>query len=398
MMFETFEAFRPHFNALARVGYFKIVSKPVTDRKYKLHYYYRVLIWIFVVTYNVQLVIRSIQTLHCTEQLLGTLFILLTTLNTLGKQMAFNLRVRRIDNIIDVIKGPAFASYNSFHEEIARSNAVSMTRLLKLYHTAAIICGILFTFFPLINKFLGQEALVPGYFPFDTSEAPIFHLVALYMGVNISLQAYGHVTMDCTIVGFFAQAKTQLQIFRYNMEHLLDEFQFEAIPEDRFYFIDEKESCKRPLQKKFVSCMDHYDRVVWFAKEVESIFGEAMIVQFFVMVWVICMTTYKIVGLSLMSAEFVSIVLYLGCMLAQLFIYCYYGTHLKVESELVNDSIYQSDWQSLSPAFRRQLFVLMERCKRTVEPRTAYIIPMSLDTYISVLRSSYALFTILDRK
>ncbi|XP_039748993.1 odorant receptor 46a-like [Pararge aegeria] len=387
-MFETFEAFQPHFNALARFGYYKIVTKPVTKFQYKLHYYYRIIVWIGVVTYNIQLIISSIQTLNCTEQLLGTLFILLTTLNTLGKHIAFNLRVRRIDNLIGVLKGPSFACQNSFHENIARTNAVSMARLLKLYHIAVTICGVLFTVYPLINQFLGQEGHVPGYFPFDTSEAPIFHLVVLYMGVLISLQGFGHVTMDCTIVGFYAQAKTQLQIFRYNFEHFVDEFESDGTTTGRFEFIDENENHKRALQRKFVSCLDHYEGIVRFAKEVESIFGEAMIVQFFVMVWVICMTTYKIAGLSIMSAEFVSIVMYLGCMLAQLFIYCYYGTHLKVESEQLNNSIYQSGWQSLSPSFRRHLYMLMERCKRSVEPRTAYIIPMSLDTYISKTRAA----------
>ncbi|XP_045764808.1 odorant receptor 85c-like [Maniola jurtina] len=300
--------------------------------------------------------------------------------------------------MIDVIKGSYFAPKNSFHEDIARANAVSMTRLHKLYCIAVSICGVLFTAYPLINKSLGQEAQVPGYFPFDTSETPIFHIAVVYMSVLITLQAYGHVTMDCTIVGFYAQAKTQLQILRHKFEHFVDEFESEGKSTDHFEYIDQNENHKRALQKKFVCCLDHYELIVWFVKEVESIFGEAMIFQFFVMVWVICMTTYKIVGLSVMSAEFISIVMYLGCMLAQLYIYCYYGTLLKVESELVNDSIYQSGWQSLSPAFRRQLYMLMERCKRTVELRTAFVIPMSLDTYISILRSSYALFTILDRK
>lgn len=36
-----------------------------------------------------------------------------------------------------------------------------------------------------------------------------------------------------------------------------------------------------------------------FTSEVETVFGEAMVVQFFVMAWVICMTVYKIAGVSL---------------------------------------------------------------------------------------------------
>lgn len=74
---------------------------------------------------------------------------------------------------IKLILGTSFASKNSFHEDIAKANAVSMIRIHKLYLTAVSICGVLFTSYPLINRSLGQEAHLFGYFPFDTSEAPM---------------------------------------------------------------------------------------------------------------------------------------------------------------------------------------------------------------------------------
>lgn len=36
---------------------------------------------------------------------MDTLFVLLTTINTAGKQLAFNLRSGRLDRIVDVING-----------------------------------------------------------------------------------------------------------------------------------------------------------------------------------------------------------------------------------------------------------------------------------------------------
>ncbi|CAH0727908.1 unnamed protein product, partial [Brenthis ino] len=300
-MYDPLLAFRPHFNALARVGYFKLVFSPKTKWKRQLHYYYRVFIWIGVITYNLQHVIRAIQVRHYTDHLVGTLFILLTTLNTLGKQLSFNMRVQRIDKIIDTINVYVSSGYSSS-----------------------------------------------------------FEIAALFEGILISLQGYGHVTMDCTIVSFYAYVKTQLQIFRYNLEHFLDEF---GVRNSNLKYIDEDENLNELLHHKFVTCVKHYDKIIWFAREIELMFNEAMIIQFFVMAWVICMTAYKIVG-----------------------------------SELVNESIYRSEWLSLSPVFRRRLLIVMERCKRAIEPRTAYIIPMSIDTYISVLRSSYALFTIIDKR
>lgn len=56
-MYDTFQAFRPHFNTLARVGYFKIVS----GKPNKFHNYYRTFVWFCVLTYNLQHIIRALQ-------------------------------------------------------------------------------------------------------------------------------------------------------------------------------------------------------------------------------------------------------------------------------------------------------------------------------------------------
>ncbi|KAI8428661.1 hypothetical protein MSG28_007391 [Choristoneura fumiferana] len=56
---------------------------------------------------------------------------------------------------------------------------------------------------------------------------------------------------------------------------------------------------------------------------------------------------------------------------------------LESPSEFLNRSLYFCDWLSLSPRLRRLLLVMMVRCSRAVAPRTAYIIPMSLETYIA---------------
>ncbi|KAF9411894.1 hypothetical protein HW555_009429 [Spodoptera exigua] len=366
-----------------------------------------------IVTYNLQHVIRVIQVRHSTNLIVDTLFILLTTLNTLGKQAAFNLRSRRIDGIINIINGrydfltsslgPPSQPSRPYHVEVLKQNALVMSRLLTLYHGAIFTCASLWTVFPVVNRSLGKEVEFTGYFPFDTTGTLAFSLALAYMSVLITFQAYGNVTMDCTIVAFYAQAKIQLKMLRYNLEQLVVFTNTKKYSSIKHQYRDQGEE-ETKLQERLKKCVIHYHQIVRsplsvarFTKEVESIFGEAMVVQFFVMAWVICMTVYKIVGLSICSAEFVSMAAYLGCMLAQLFIYCYFGTQLKVESELVNQSIYCSDWLILSPRFRRQLLVMMQCCGRPLAPRTAYVIPMSLDTYIHVLRSSYTLFTFLNR-
>ncbi|XP_061709803.1 odorant receptor 46a-like isoform X2 [Cydia pomonella] len=398
--YSTFEAFRPHFNALAYVAYFKIIPKPSSGVKHTLHTVYRAVVWFLVIIYNLQHVIRVIQARHSTEQAVNTLFVLLTTINTLGKQVAFNSRVERVDRLVATIEGPLFMARNTYDEKVLRSNAWIMSRLLMMYHGSIYLCGAMWGISPLVSKLSGEVELT-GYFPFDTSGWLGFGIAVAFNTIVITLQGYAHVTMDCTIVSLHAQTKVQLQMLRNSLEHLTDSVGKtgrEICVQSTVYKDIEDTAFGVVLKKRLTRCVEHYKLIVWFHSEVEAVFSEAMIVQFFVIAWVICMTVYKIAGLSLVSAEFFSMFVYLGCMLGQLFIYCYYGTQVKAESEFINYSIYRCDWVSLSPRFRALLLILMSRGMRPVAPRIAYIIPMSIETYISVLRSSYTLLTFLERK
>ncbi|XP_052751716.1 odorant receptor 46a-like [Galleria mellonella] len=400
------EAFGPHLRALARVAYFKIVSKDEPLAKRFLYKLYQYIIWFLIFLYNLQHLIRVVQVRNSIEQLVDTLFILLTTLNCLGKQVAFNAKSQRVKEIFNVIDGPVFAPTKPHHLEVMKKNTVSMAHLLLIYQCGSMFCVCLWFIFPFVNRALGKEIAFTGYLPFDASESPAFELAVLYMTFTIGIQAYGHVGMDCTIVALYRQATVQVQLLRYNLEHLMDtddeNVKIEAriitkTNNERHVNKDNTYDPSDMIQRRLVDNANHYKTIASFVKEVESIFSEAMIVQFFAMAWVICMTVYKIVSLSILSAEFMSMAMYLGCMLGQLFIYCYFGTELIMESEFICQSIYCGDWLSLSPSFRRKLLLLMSYCKRPLALRTAYIIPMSLNTYIAVLKSSYSLFTFLNR-
>lgn len=64
------------------------------------------------------------------------------------------------------------------------------------------------------------------------------------------------------------------------------------------------------------------------------------------------------------------------------YIYCNY--YIVLQSFFVNDSLYASDWTSLSPKFRKQMSIAMARWAQYLKPCAAYIIPLSLTTFIGV--------------
>ena len=87
------------------------------------------------------------------------------------------------------------------------------------------------------------------------------------MIILITFQAYGNVTMDCTIVAFYAQAKIQIQMLRYNLEHLVVFADTEKINTlikrpIQYTFYKDEDKAKTELQERLKKCVLHYDQIL----------------------------------------------------------------------------------------------------------------------------------------
>nr|WCC57543.1 odorant receptor 23.4 [Papilio memnon] len=360
-MKNNFDAFKPHYSFMKMSGCYEI-DRSNSKIKQTLHRYYRILILIVFSTVSFQHMVQVYKLRDDAKEMVNTLYVLLTLFNSFGKRMVYNVRRRRIEKIAEAIMGPIFAPNNKTHEELMERNARNMWLLLRSNHALMIICSLSWMTYPLTSRFLGQEVKFDMHFPFSTERLPVFLLVVLYVTVMAGWVSLSTATMDCTVYGFYMQARLQLQMLRYNLMHIAD-LEDEDNDEDnekmevKLYRDLENMRFKDLFYARLVRCVKlDLLNCYMLVDEVESLFRASMILQFLVMAWVICMTEY------------------------------------------VNQSIYESDWPAVSPRLRRPLLIMMERCYQPIEPCVAYIVPMSLDIFISVVKFSYSLYTFLDLK
>ncbi|KOB69556.1 Odorant receptor, partial [Operophtera brumata] len=158
--------------------------------------------------------------------------------------------------------------------------------------------------------------------------------------------------MDVFIVTILYQCKTQLTIVRNN---------FESLPERARSSLERSGlNFDAVLHESFVDCLVHYKKITdrnqvtlfhigpcWVTAShfsgsanygdnvaaivarccslLETIFGSALLVQFGLGSWTLCMATYKIVSLNLLSIEFTSTMLFIICIGLELLLYCHFG-------------------------------------------------------------------------
>ncbi|XP_035454253.2 odorant receptor 4 [Spodoptera frugiperda] len=321
------------------------------------------------------------------DKLSQVMFVLLCHVTCVAKQVAFHVDAGRIDQLIARLDEPLLNQCGGPRGALLHGTARRAARLLRVYSGCAVATCVLWIVFPVLYRIRGIAFEFPFWAGISYDHNLVFGAVLLYSFYTTNLVAIGNTTMDAFMATILDQCKTQLRILRMN---------FETLPERaRALQRAGGGAYDASLQRLFVDCLLHYNIITDTCTILHDVFALPLLIQFGVGGWILCMAAYKIVSLNVLSIEFASTTLFIICILIELFIFCYYGNEVTVESSRVSESLYSMEWARAGTAFRRSLVLVMERAKRPLRPAAGRVIPLSLDTYVTILKSSYSFYAVL---
>ncbi|XP_047985074.1 putative odorant receptor 92a isoform X3 [Leguminivora glycinivorella] len=327
------------------------------------------------------------------DTLARVMFLLLCHVTSIAKQIVFMVRASRIAKLVQDFDDMAYNPEETTRKNLLIERAQGMSRLGAAYAgTAALTCA-LWTIFPFLARMGGTRVIFALWVPFAYYSWPEFLIVLMYTHYVTSLVGIANTTMDAFIAGILGQCKTQLTILKMDFESLAERAHERAL--------ETGEQVDEAAAALFVRCIKHHHKICDTSREVQAIFGGVVLLQFGIGGWILCMAAYKIVGLSIASLEFVSMVMFLMCILTELFLYCFYGNEVAVESAQVSDAIYGMEWvgpDGVGKEVRQALpFVICcsaGAARRPLRP-AALFIPLSLETFVTIIKSSYTFYAML---
>ncbi|XP_063993558.1 odorant receptor 46a-like isoform X2 [Diachasmimorpha longicaudata] len=134
-----------------------------------------------------------------------------------------------------------------------------------------------------------------------------------------------------------------------------------------------------------------------FAEQCNRIFDSLICLQFLISSTVLCVSVYRLVQIDLISPDFPIVVMYLLCMLSQIFILCVSGSHVMVESHKMVHQIYCMEWTSLTLTSKKSLIFIIGNCLRPVSITCGTILPLSINSFNQLIKFSYSIFNVLQR-
>ncbi|XP_059049030.1 odorant receptor 4-like [Achroia grisella] len=144
---------------------------------------------------------------------------------------------------------------------------------------------------------------------------------------------------------------------------------------------------------EIVAVVKIHQRLIRYGNDLEDAFAVVNLINVLLSSVDICCVMFTIVFLDPVME--VSSKFFLGAALTQMGIVCWYADDIFTTSLGVSDAVYESGWYNCDIRSRRALLLMLERSQRPLYFTALKFSPITLNTYRSILTTSYSYFTLL---
>ncbi|XP_018351974.1 PREDICTED: odorant receptor Or1-like [Trachymyrmex septentrionalis] len=313
-----------------------------------------------------------------------------------------NLAVRRheIINLTDMLLDDICVPRNAHELNIQRRfdrNAKIITICCEILNESAAFFSI-----AQFRHFVNTRTLpLYDWVPYDISSTTTFWATLLHQTIIIMICANTSVAHETLISGFMIQICAQLDILCHRARILPD-----LLQEARKCSISREDFKMR--ERQLIREIVHHHRYVYrFAERINEVFMLMIFVQFTISSIVLCLCIYQMLTTNLLSVEFAYSSSYLGSMLIQIYLYCWFGNEVTLKVDYLNilkpfktteigNAVYEMDWPMLPVDLMKTLLIIITRSVKPIKITSGYIITLSNESFMKIIKISYSAYNVLQ--
>ncbi|XP_028032687.1 odorant receptor Or1-like [Bombyx mandarina] len=315
----------------------------------------------------------------------GTAFLLFTNFAHATKVINIVIRKNRIQRVIQQANAVLMGVQSEEARRIVKSCNVETSIQLCLYF--------LLTFVTTVGWATSAEKHqlpLRAWYPYDTSKSPAYELTYVHQVAALLIAAYINVAKDSLVSSLIAQCRCRLRLVGLALASLGQDLKID-------YQSQLSPAQENILNLRLKACVLEHQTVLAAVTELQACFSKPTFAQFTVSLIIICVTAFQLVSQTGNLVRLLSMGTYLMNMIFQVFIYCYQGNKLSVESSEIAGSAYISPWYLGSVKFRRALLIVMVRSRRVAKITAGGFTTLSLASFMAIIKASYSLFTLLQQ-
>nr|AZQ24890.1 odorant receptor [Aphidius gifuensis] len=267
------------------------------------------------------------------------------------------------------------------YNEMINKNSLSYIIMVEV---TMIVLVVTFSIINIPNRVFTTNILVPF------GEITPFRFWFIYIFQNIA-HAYAtsiHGAFDTLLPSMIYQICCQFSILQNR---------FKILP-DIIHNIKKFDETKKIIleKNKLSECVEHHLQIYEWAKKCNNIFGGIIFLQYSISSVVLCVSVYLLTKIEYGNPEFLPVVMYTMCMVIEIFILCYSGNQVTIESINVGHAIYDMDWTQFELSTKKNLMMIMNRTLHPVIFTGCHFVKLSIDSFTSLIKLSYSAYNLLQ--
>nr|UTQ11395.1 odorant receptor 1 [Holotrichia oblita] len=378
--------FKPYLIVLKLFTHFPFETKSTLYNIYS----FSMIMLIFII-FDILESLYIIISLHSIEDMVDSFMLYCTDLSYLMKLHCLVTKNGQIRKILKEISGDVFQPKSEYQEQLIITSLLTIRRCTKLLIYIALGSCVFWVVLPLVSR--SGEKLLPGqlWFPFNTSNHPVYDILYIYETIAVILHPLTHICMDTIPLALMAFICGQFDV----LDDTLINLKIFAAERLESNTKRTKDDLHEEMNKLLIECIIRHQETKRLANEVNDVYTSHFFAQLVNCVSVLSLIMYKLTTIPIASVGFFTLALYLTCLLGLLLLYCWYGNEIVSKSSAVYLAAYSSDWTGCPISFQKNLLFMMLHLQRPVTMYAGRFFPLSLDVYTAILRFTWSYFTLL---
>ncbi|XP_037916218.1 odorant receptor 33a-like isoform X8 [Hermetia illucens] len=296
------------------------------------------------------------------------------------KYIIFMMMRRHLVRIRDIWERLDVRPTTESQREYMKSISKKCNRLAFLMFLSYLVVNALFV---IQAAFSHREHLAfPVWVPYDwTTNSFLFWMTWLYQAIAQFIFCVQQAANDVTGPIYLSVLTTHLRCIMGRIENLRHD------PKKT-----DLENCK-----DLIDCIEDHRLIMDVFEILQGTVSYTILFQFIGTACVFSMNILLYFLYTLSMTEVLIILLFLVAEIVEILPCCYFSNEFMSSTDEFVTAIYSTDWTDQGPEFKKLMIIFMEMTQQTKVIIAGKIIPVTLATFVSIMKISYSMFTVASQ-
>nr|XP_015833046.1 PREDICTED: odorant receptor Or1 isoform X7 [Tribolium castaneum] len=290
---------------------------------------------VIVCGHNLSQIVYILQVYSDLKALTATIFV--ASINFLGavKMYFFIKHIKTVKILFKMLKTYQFKPKNIHQTQLIKP-FLNLWKILYVgYSINVYLIVAMWSLLPVLNGWTWQKKLpFPARYPLDVTKSPYYELAYVYQFICIWYITVANLNLDTIIIALMMYTSCQCDLLCDDLKNLT---------ETRFF------------DKKLIECIKHHKAIlvyvksnftvgpnmlncISFAEKSNSLFNMIVLGQIATSTVVLALTMFQLSMVSPLSSEGLNHLFYIGGIIMQILLYCWFGNEVEAKMSATNKS------------------------------------------------------------